>query len=1116
MKKIAALYILLCLSLLTIQAGYVIVGYGNPQSAEATINFPAGTITDISVTTLHNPFSVAADRKVLFTAGNLQYQASSGNWRIAESQYTMIGYNPGNTNFVNTGVGGRNTQEAWIDMLPFGCSGWNSGVTNYQPWYYGVNGNNCLYKNLTDSYVEADWAWHNEIYCPHKDANIPNHTIRVLTNDEWVYLLKTRTNANKLYAQARIKISDAPEYVNGLVILPDMFSSTYSTLKIHGNTSWSITRSSYADNEFTIDQWNDFEEATGAVFLPASGAYEHDQSDGGKYGAKHEPGKYGLYWSTTFNNGNKAKYMGFKPAGYANDLSSPFDGVRRVDNRLAVRAVIDYNYPSYSCTNCKNVTFGAPEAPSTEWTITVNPGGNRVFDEDITWDDDASIQSLTRSFDRTDPSSTASFHVDFLTKKAIYVSEDDLLPKYTEDAQERGTVELEDRIDWPKQLTATPADGFVFLRWDDGNVSNPRTISSIEEAAIKGYYTAYFAPEATSGRYLVDANVDEWFADSVSFATAANDLEDVVYGTEITFNGTGTAIKGVKTDVDNGIYKAYAGVLADHAGETMQIVWLDRCGNVVSHKQNIAIPTIVNGSTNSSAMSLSGTSDVVVPPGMTLTFDEDCTIASLSILPGAKAIINNNVTLTTGSLTMRADGIAGDEGIYPQLLVNGSILKKSDTSNPLPLNLDYTLDYHKYYPLMLPYNVNIADITFLDGSPAVIDEDYEIHRYNGASRAEGRGGWENVGSDSPATTTLSAAQGYDIFAAQEWNTTYRRAVLRFPMLADLSEGETAKALPVSLYPAATPNNANWNLIGNPYLSSFHELDEDADAIELIAEVDDNKTGEKVRYITIPENGFRNYNQVLVEDAAVSPFNVFFIQAADEADLTIAVGDRYLKAPARQTAETSDMPKELTAGITLTQGSRSDKTGILLGNAFTEEYDYNADLAKMFGTADRLNVYSVVGNTQLAYCALPYAIDGNGQVLPNTLSIGYRNASTEDDATFAFDSKRYKSNALEVLYLTDNYTGQTVDLLLEDYTFSPLKAQDDERFTLSAQPRRVLDVTTGLDATLSAATGHASGVYDLLGRKICDSADNFKRMKSSIPAGVYIVIDNGQLTKEIIR
>ena len=51
-------------------------------------------------------FSVSADKKVYFSKGNLQYQASTGTWRFAENQYDIIGEDNANIS---------STYSGWID-----------------------------------------------------------------------------------------------------------------------------------------------------------------------------------------------------------------------------------------------------------------------------------------------------------------------------------------------------------------------------------------------------------------------------------------------------------------------------------------------------------------------------------------------------------------------------------------------------------------------------------------------------------------------------------------------------------------------------------------------------------------------------------------------------------------------------------------------------------------------------------------------------------------------------------------------------------------------------------------------------------------------------------------
>lgn len=1105
------------------QATYVPTGDTAFISGSVTITFPA----ERGTTRLSHPFSInSGGGKVCFAHGNLQYQASTGTWRFAEHQYDIIGNNPGNSVLTDAT---RSTQSDWIDMFSFGTSGWNGWVNDsnkiYQPWRYAETVTSVATLksslpswSLVGNKQNADWAYYNAITSG-ESTDAP-HIWRTLTRDEWEYVINGRDHASSLRGTARIYLTTTSEWRNGLVLLPDDFEYGVSHTFNNGANTWSSTLTSYETNSFDSEEsWAAFEEAYDAVFLPAAGLYEDTNTnnwtvrvpDGRR---KAEVNLYGAYWSTTYSGGSsyKSLYLSFKSNGINTAsgtalVSGTLDGTARIDDRLAVRPVCLPFGPSATWSNCESVTL--EQEDGNNWSIDVE----KKYDYDclIYWSDRSTNSEFTR--DVEDIAGAPDLRAYLIYKKPIYADLTSLRGDVDGDRSDRGTVTVESIEGGTKRrITATPDAGYVFLRWSDGVVTNPR-ILTITEAFNGGVFTAYFAPASTLGKFTVDSHKFGWTCDSIIIRTESEDWEEIVGNVEAYFNNTGSAVKGRKANFDKGMYVLPTGDLSDKEGQTMDLVIFDKCGNVMTHTRGITIPKIVKTNANASTLGLSATSEVIVLPGVTLTFNTNVTIASLTVQAGAKVVINSDVTLTTGSLTMAADGRTGEAGIYPQMLVNGKIVKKGDTSNPVPLYLDYTLDYHKYYPLMLPYNVNIAGITFADGSSATIDEDYEVHRYNGAARASGVAGWENVGDDSPAATTLYATQGYDIFAAQEWKTgIYRdKSILRFPMLANLKDGEPAKALPVEQHPATNPHAANWNLIGNPYLGSFHNMNGGAVATSLIAE-----DGSGYRYINVPLDGFRDYLQTRVNDADVLPFNVFFVQAISDGDLTVSVGDRHLKAPARQNiqGEAINLPEELEAGITLTQGERYDRTGILLGNAFTEGYDYNADLAKMFGTAKKLNVYSISGNTQLAYCALPYA--GNGTNVLPVLNIGYSNASTEETAVFAFDSKYYNAAAFDALYLTDNVTGETIDLLLDDYTFMPLAKQDDERFTLSAHVRRFKEITTGVDNTTTVTTNTESGVYDLLGRKVYNSVNAFRQMKQSVPAGIYIVIDNGQLTKEIIR
>ena len=218
-------------------------------------------------------------KTVHFSSGNLQYQASTGTWRFAEHQYTYIGNAAGNnTSDLDT----RTTQSDWIDLFGFGTSGWNNGATYYQP--YDIDGNSYSYttNSLTGDYARADWGVYNAISNGGNKAGI----WRVLTKDEWVYLINTRTTstvngvANARYAKATVNS------LTGLILFPDNYTHPSG---IPSPTNINIAEAAFTGNMYTSLQW-EFLESVGAVFLPGAGI---------RSGATVTADGYGRYSSST-------------------------------------------------------------------------------------------------------------------------------------------------------------------------------------------------------------------------------------------------------------------------------------------------------------------------------------------------------------------------------------------------------------------------------------------------------------------------------------------------------------------------------------------------------------------------------------------------------------------------------------------------------------------------------------------------------------------------------------------------------------------------------------------------------------------------------------------------
>lgn len=152
-------------------------------------------------------FSVSADKKIIFSSGNLQYQPSTGSWRFADNQWDI--FIPDNS---NDSIG------QWVGHFANDTSMLNNSVGD-------------------------DW--------------------RLLTQDEWVYLSNTRENASNLISMATVR----GKY--GMVILPDNFDSTgirFNPAVLNDDDKFYADMT----NIYDAEEWKKMEDA-GAVFLPCAG-----------------------------------------------------------------------------------------------------------------------------------------------------------------------------------------------------------------------------------------------------------------------------------------------------------------------------------------------------------------------------------------------------------------------------------------------------------------------------------------------------------------------------------------------------------------------------------------------------------------------------------------------------------------------------------------------------------------------------------------------------------------------------------------------------------------------------------------------------------------------------
>lgn len=225
-------------------------------------------------------FSVSATQQIAFSSGNLQYHPLNNQWRFAESQIDCVG--EANANI-------SPTYDGWVDLFCWG--------TGDEPTRIVTNNN--AYLNF------VDWGT-NSI------GTDTANTWRTMSADELRYILFSRPNAAALNGIAHIN------GVNGLVLLPDDWVAIEG-LTFNSGAYGHSSRDYYAvHNTFTLEQWQQMEEA-GAIFLPAVG-YRQGNSI-------YASGSKGYYWTTSPNGGCGPITLEFSAKEIITDSSYRYSGL---------------------------------------------------------------------------------------------------------------------------------------------------------------------------------------------------------------------------------------------------------------------------------------------------------------------------------------------------------------------------------------------------------------------------------------------------------------------------------------------------------------------------------------------------------------------------------------------------------------------------------------------------------------------------------------------------------------------------------------------------------------------------------------------------------------------
>ena len=241
------------------------------ENKEVTFSFIEETPLSIKENgAIKAAFTVSKNKKVYFSQGNLQYQASTNTWRFAENQWNFVGkckvtqYYPNQPqdtgNVFVDGIRCENenispTYNGWIDLFGWGTSGWESGAKAYLPYDTSTVKGDYYQGGASGNAANIDWGVYNPISNGGNEAGL----WRLPTITEWEYVLTMRPNATEKRGTATVN------GVKGLIILPDDW-----TLPDGITFNSGLNNNNFRNCTYTADEWTRME-GNGAVFLPLAG-----------------------------------------------------------------------------------------------------------------------------------------------------------------------------------------------------------------------------------------------------------------------------------------------------------------------------------------------------------------------------------------------------------------------------------------------------------------------------------------------------------------------------------------------------------------------------------------------------------------------------------------------------------------------------------------------------------------------------------------------------------------------------------------------------------------------------------------------------------------------------
>lgn len=415
-------------------------------------------------------------------------------------------------------------------------------------------------------------------------------------------------------------------------------------------------------------------------------------------------------------------------------------------------------------------------------------------------------------------------------------------------------------------------------------------------------------------------------------------------------------------------------------------------------------------------------------------------------------------------------------------------------------NVSHNLTFYNYtgsgewHFISLPYDVKVSDIVPTDNTYWV------IRRYDSAARAAGEATatWVNLtGNDvmEAGKGYIVSATGGESYTDESGNTRTAYPRLSFTSGNSLTKNNLFRStdviVPLTEYQAEFAHNRSWNFIGNPYPCYFdmHYLNE-----EFTAPVTIWNGSSYVAYSPVDD------------DLVLAPYESFFVQCPlDATEMTFREAGRMhsdegktlYKSPAKNHVITS-LEERNIFNFEISNGSSSDRARIVLNPEASLNYEVGRDASKFFaGNSNNAQIY-VAADVNYSISERPYA-DGMA-----TLGVRF---SGEDVYTLSL-SGNYNHGWSVIV--TDNLTATSVDLTKDDYKFTPVYGDSDNRFSVKFENGEISGIESvisdfGENAVVTVSAINGMTVYS--GRM---SAINVPTV------GLYIISNGKESRKAILK